>query len=120
MERLTIGRLAQLGGANLETVRYYERRGLLAKPPRTEAGYRQFPPDCPQRLRFIKRAQELGFTLDAVGELLTLRHDPEQNRADVHARTAKIEDIEQKIKTLAAMKSVLSGLIDCWCMGSLE
>ena len=63
MERLTIGRLAQLGGVNLETVRYYERRGLLAKPPRTEAGYRQFPPDSPQRLRFIKRAQELGFRI---------------------------------------------------------
>ena len=130
MERLTIGRLAQLGGVNLETVRYYERRGLLAKPPRTEAGYRQFPPDSPQRLRFIKRAQELGFTLDDVGELLTLRHDPEQNRADVHARAAaKIENIEQKIKTLSAMRSVLSGLIercehcaseDCPILASLE
>lgn len=53
MERLTIGRLAQLGGVNLETIRYYERRGLLAKPPRTEAGYRQFLPDTAQRLRFI-------------------------------------------------------------------
>ena len=130
MERLTIGRLAQLGGVNLETVRYYERRGLLAKPPRTEAGYRQFPPDSPQRLRFIKRAQGLGFTLDEVGELLTLRHDPEQNRADVHARAAaKIENIEQKIKTLSAMRSVLSGLIercehcaseDCPILASLE
>ncbi len=130
MERLTIGRLAQLGGVNLETVRYYERRGLLAKPPRTEAGYRQFPPDSPQRLRFIKRAQELGFPLDEVGELLTLRHDPEQNRADVHARAAaKVENIEQKIETLAAMKSVLSGLIerceqcgsdDCPILASLE
>jgi len=130
MERLTIGRLAQLGGVNLETVRYYERRGLLAKPPRTEAGYRQFPPDSPQRLRFIKRAQELGFTLDEVGELLTLRHDPEQNRADVHARAAaKIENIEQKIKTLSAMRYVLSGLIercehcaseDCPILASLE
>jgi Cu(I)-responsive transcriptional regulator len=130
MERLTIGRLAQLGGVNLETVRYYERRGLLAKPPRTEAGYRQFPPDSPQRLRFIKRAKELGFTLDEVGEFLTLRPDPEQNRADVHARaTAKIENIEQEIKTLAAMKSVLSGLIercehcaseDCPILASLE
>lgn len=96
MKRLTIGRLAQLGGVNLATVRYYERRGLLAKPPRTEAGYRRFPPDSPQRLRFIKRAQELGFTL---GELLTLRHDPEQNRADVHARAAtKIEISSRRLK----------------------
>ena len=61
MKKLTIGGLARLGGVNLETVRYYERRGLLPKPPRTQAaGYRQFPPDTAERLRFIKRAQELG------------------------------------------------------------
>jgi MerR family mercuric resistance operon transcriptional regulator len=115
---------------NLETVRYYERRGLLARPPRTEAGYRQFSPDTAQRLRFIKRAQELGFTLDEVRELLALRHDSQQNRADVHTRaTAKITDIERKIESLTAMKSVLSGLIercqqcgsdDCPILASLE
>src|SRR5260370_36661217 len=83
MERLTIGHLAQLGGVNLETIRYYERRGLIPKPGRTAAGYRQFPPDAARRLRFIKRAQELGFSLDEVRELLSLGAAPRQNRAHI-------------------------------------
>lgn len=112
-EKLTIGGLARLGGVNLETVRYYERRGLLPKPPRTQAGYRQFPPDTAHRLRFIKRAQELGFSLDEVQELLALRVEPQQNCVDVRSRAkAKIADIEQKIKTLAAMKHILRGLVE--------
>ncbi len=122
MQRLTISRLAQLGGVNLETVRYYERRGLLPKPPRTQAGYRQFSPDTAQRLRFIKRAQELGFSLEEVGELLALRIEPEQNRADIRARAeAKIADIEGKMKALTAMKNTLRGLIEqCEQCGSAE
>lgn len=130
MEKLTTSRLAQLGGVNVETIRYYERRGLLLKPPRTEAGYRQFSPDAAQRLRFIKRAQELGFTLDEVGELLDLRHDPQQNRNDVRTRAIeKIADVERKMETLAAMKSVLQtlterceqcGTDDCPILASLE
>lgn len=113
MQRLTISRLAQLGGVNLETVRYYERRGLLPKPPRTQAGYRQFPAETAERLRFIKRAQELGFSLEEVSELLALQIEPEQNRADIRARAeAKIADIEGKMKTLAAMKSTLRGLVE--------
>jgi MerR family copper efflux transcriptional regulator len=112
MEKLTIGGLARLGGVNLETVRYYERRGLLPKPPRTQAGYRQFPPDTAQRLRFIKRAQELGFSLDEVQELLALRVEP-QKCVDVRSRAkTKIADIEQKINTLAAMKHILRGLVE--------
>ena len=113
MEKLTTGRVAQLGGVNLETIRYYERRGLLQKPPRTEAGYRQFSPETAQRLRFIKRAKELGFSLDEIGELLTLRVQPKQKRGDVRTRAeAKIADIENKIETLAAMKTVLRNLVD--------
>jgi MerR family mercuric resistance operon transcriptional regulator len=112
-QKLTISRLARLGGVNLETVRYYERRGLLPKPPRTQAGYRQFSPEAAQRLRFIKRAQELGFSLDEIRELLALRVEPRQNRADIRARMhSKIADIEQKMKTLAAMKIVLCGLVE--------
>lgn len=130
MERLTTSRLAQLAGVNLETIRYYERRGLLTKPPRTAAGYRQFSPDTGQRLHFIKRAQELGFTLDEVGELLALRHDPQHNRDDVHTRAMKkIADIERKMQALAAMRSVLLSLTerceqcgsdDCPILASLE
>src|SRR6266704_5758297 len=101
MQRLTISRLARLGGVNLETVRYYERRGLLPKPPRTQSGYRQFSPETAQRLRFIKRAKELGFSLDEIGELLELRVQPKQKRGDVRSRAeAKIADIESKIETL--------------------
>jgi len=113
MEKLTTGRVAQLGGVSLETIRYYERRGLLQKPPRTDAGYRQFSPETVHRLRFIKRAKELGFSLDEIGELLALRIQPKQKRGDVRTRAeAKIADIESKIETLAAMKTVLRGLVD--------
>jgi len=112
-KKLKIGELARLGGVNLETVRYYERKGLLPKPPRSEAGYRQFSPESESRLRFIKRAQELGFSLAEVLELLTLRVDPQQNCIDVRSRAkAKIADIEQKIETLAAMKDILCVLVE--------
>lgn len=110
-ERLTISRLARLGGVNLETVRYYEREGLIPKPPRTRAGYRVFPKDAARRLRFIKRAQELGFSLTEIRELLSLR--PSTGRPKAHARAqAKIVDIDQKIATLQAMKKVLGSLLD--------
>jgi len=113
MERLTIGHLAQLGGVNLETIRYYERRGLIPKPGRTAAGYRQFPPDAARRLRFIKRAQELGFSLDEVRELLALGADPRQNRATIRARAhVKLDDINRKIAALTAMKETLHELVN--------
>lgn len=113
MESLTIGRLAREGGVNLETIRYYEREGLLPKPPRTAAGYRMFPIDAARRLRFIKRAQELGFSLNEIRELLSLRMKPGVKRADIRARAdAKIADIEQKIRTLERMKAALRGLTE--------
>ncbi len=67
---LTIGRLAQLGGVNLETIRYYEQEGLLPRPPRTRSGYRIFPTDPVRRLRFIKRARKLGFSLTEIENCL--------------------------------------------------
>ncbi len=110
-ERLTIGRLARVGGINLETIRYYEREGLLPRPPRTRAGYRVFPTDAARRLRFIKRAQGLGFSLKEIRELLTLRVKPGTKRDQIQARAeAKIVDIDQKIETLTAMKRALSQL----------
>jgi Hg(II)-responsive transcriptional regulator len=109
--RLTIGRLAQLSGVHFETVRYYEREGLIPKPPRTRAGYRVFPQDAVRRLRFIKKAQELGFSLTEIRELLRLR--PGTDRPKMRARAqAKIADIEQKIQTLHAMKKLLGTLIN--------
>ena len=84
---LTIGRLAQEVGINLETVRFYERRGLLRKPPRGASGYRLFPADAARRLKFIKRAQELGFSLHEIRELLALRMSPRTKSKKVRSRT---------------------------------
>jgi len=76
MEALTRGELAQQGRVNSETIRYYERRGLLPRPPRTPSGYRVFSSDAVRRVRFIKRAQGLGFSLKEIKALLALRVDP--------------------------------------------
>jgi MerR family transcriptional regulator, copper efflux regulator len=111
MRTLTIGRLAKLGGVNVETVRYYERKGLLTTPPRTPAGYRVFPNDAARRLQFIKRAKQLGFSLNEIRELLSLRRKPGTNQSHIRARAkAKIADIELKIHGLKAMKGALTKL----------
>jgi len=111
MGALTIGRLARLGGVNLETIRYYEREGLLQEPPRTQAGYRLFPSETVRRLRFIKRAQGLGFSLGEIRELLALRMKPGTRREHIRERAqAKIANIEQKIQTLTSMKKTLRNL----------
>lgn len=116
MERLTIGGLAKQGAVNIETIRYYERQGLLPKPPRLQSGYRAFPLESVQRVRFIKRAQELGFSLKEIKELLALRIDPHSTSADVRKRAeAKIASIEGKIKTLSAMKKALMQLTATCC-----
>jgi len=109
MEALTTSNVAKRGGVNLETIRYYERRGLLPKPPRTPAGYRVFAPDAVRRLRFIKHAQELGFSLKEIKELLALRVQPRGSCGDVRRRAeAKIADIAEKVRRLRAMKRVLA------------
>jgi MerR family mercuric resistance operon transcriptional regulator len=111
MKSLTIGRLAKEAGVNLETVRYYERRGLLPKPPRTASGYRLFPSDATRRLKFIRRAQELGFSLKEIRELLSLRVSRSSTSKDIRARAhAKIADIEAKIKSLESIKKTLRNL----------
>lgn len=113
MEKLTMSRLARLGGVNLETIRYYERQGLLAKPPRTAAGYRVFPSETARRLRFIKRTQKLGFSLREIRDLLSLRIRPGTGRAHILARArAKIADVDQKIRSLQAIKQTLRSLTD--------
>jgi Cu(I)-responsive transcriptional regulator len=113
MSHLTTGGLARRGGVNLETIRYYERRGLLPKPPRTVSGYRAFAPDAVRSLRFVKRAQALGFSLKEIKELLSLRAAPRARSADVRAQVRrKIDDIERKLRSLAAMKKALLKLVD--------
>lgn len=122
MPSLTIKQTAQRAGVGVETLRFYEREGLVPEPPRTSSGYRQYPPETIRRIRFIKRAQSLGFTLPEVRELLTLTVLPGATAADVRARaTQKIADIELKITTLERMKSALQRVTQaCHGAGPLE
>ena len=94
MEKLTIGQLAKRANVNLETIRYYERRGLIPEPPRSESGYRMYSRDAVARTEFIKRAQALGFSLREISEIFALRMEPETTCGDMKAKVeAKIEDI---------------------------
>lgn len=108
MAGLTTGQLAEAAGVNLESIRFYEGEGLLPKPPRTRSGYRLFPEDAVRRIRSIKRAQELGFSLKEVKELLSIRLDPERTCDDVaHQVDSKLCDIDRKIASLKAMRRAL-------------
>ena len=108
---LTTSQLANSAGVNVETLRYYERRGLLPEPPRRASGYRQYSQDDVARLQFIKRAKELGFTLQEVQELLNLRVDPDTPCAMVKRRAdLKIIDIEAKLQSLKRIKKALNKL----------
>lgn len=111
-ETLRTGEVAAQAGVNVQTLRYYERRGLLEEPERRQSGYREYPRDAVQLIRFIKHAQELGFTLNEIEELLRLRGDQKATCSEVRATAqAKIEDIEQKIRSLHAMKRALGVLV---------
>ncbi|MBI2897941.1 MAG: heavy metal-responsive transcriptional regulator [Deltaproteobacteria bacterium] len=111
MESMTIGQVANAAGVGVETVRFYEREGLLAKPPRRPSGYRQYPPVAVRRIRFIKRAKDLGFTLGEIRELLALRVDPRTTCGDVRDRAeAKIADIDGKLLALQRMRAALVDL----------
>ncbi|HRK30632.1 MAG TPA: MerR family DNA-binding protein [Tepidisphaeraceae bacterium] len=111
MNRLTSSDLARQGGINVESIRFYERERLLPKPPRTASGYRVFTTDDVRRVRFIKRAQELGFSLREIKELLALRFEPDTSCADVRERAeTKLSDIDQKIRDLKRMRKALARL----------
>jgi MerR family copper efflux transcriptional regulator len=108
MNPLTIGQVAKESGVGVETIRFYEREGLIAKPPRRPSGYRQYDREVIRRIRFIQRGKELGFSLREIAELLSLRLARGRSCADVKARaTAKIEDIESKVAVLERMKEAL-------------
>jgi len=112
-QALKIGQLAQRAAVNLQTIRYYEREGLLPEPPRLSSGYRLYTDSMVRRIRFIKRAQEIGFSLAEIRELLSLRADGRRERNEVRAiAQAKIADIEDKMRTLKAMKTVLNRLTE--------
>ena len=111
MESLSIGQLAKKAKVNIQTVRYYERRGLIPEPPRRESGYRQYSQADLDRLKFIRHGKELGFSLKEISELFSLRVDPNTTCLEVKRRTeAKIADVEEKIQTLLKIKEALTHL----------
>ena len=120
MDRLTIGEVAKQAHVRIETLRYYERTGLVASPPRSGSNYRLYPQETVRRVQFIKRAQQLGFSLKEITELLALRATPQTPCADIRTRTlAKITAIEEKIRVLHAMKHALTQLVAA-CPGQGE
>jgi len=106
---LTIGPLARAAGVNIETIRYYQRIGLIGEPVKPAQGYRRYPAATVERIRFIKRAQELGFSLNEITDLLSL-NDRDCNEARAMAEH-KQELIQQRIDDLSAMQRELTKLI---------
>jgi DNA-binding transcriptional MerR regulator len=115
---LRSGELAEAAGVNLQTLRYYERRGLLAEPQRSPGGHRLYPPDSLTMLRVIKTAQRLGFTLEEVAELVDLGQHRHGRKPDTGLQTraaAKLAEIEAKIADLQVIASTLRTAIDAGC-----
>jgi len=113
---------AREAGVNTQTLRYYERRGLLPKPPRRGSGYREYSDDAVRIVRFIKRAQELGFSLDEIEQLVRLRGVRRGERHRVRAiAERKIEEIDRKIAHLQSMRGALEQLVEsCHRGGAAE
>ena len=113
--QLTIGGLAKLAGVNLETIRFYQRRGLIAQPPKPLGGIRRYTQPHVQRIRFIKQVQALGFSLDEVSELLALddgQHCHEAERLGV----SKLADVRERMTQLGRIEKALAELVDrCHC-----
>ena len=117
MDGLTIGRVARDAGLAIDTVRFYEREGLLNRPARTAAGYRHYSSDAVSRLRFIRQAKELGFSLSEIKELLALRVTPGKSCSDVRAHADhKIADVDRRIASLKRMRGALVKLASA-CSG---
>lgn len=113
MTTLSIGQLAREAGVGVETVRFYEREGLLAEPERRPSGYRRYELAAADTLRFIRRAKQLGFTLREIKELLSLRLDAGASRAKVRSLAlVRLSDIDARIADLKRMRSSLQHLVD--------
>ncbi len=113
MNGLTIGKMAKMAGVSNDTVRFYERTGLIEPAGRTESNYRLYHAEDAARLRFIKRAKELGFSLSEIKDLLALSRNPHATKADVKARTEeKAAKIRQKISDLEKILQALEQLND--------
>lgn len=115
MKTLTIGKVAKQAQVRPETIRYYERQGLLDDPPRSDGGFRLYTEETVRRIRFIRHAKQLGFTLREIRELLAFRDDPNMDCAEVCDRAErKIADINRRIEELTRIREVLEGLV-CTC-----
>lgn len=109
---MTIGTLAEAAGVTVPTVRYYERRGIIEEPPRTAAGYRQYDEGTVRRIRFVRQAQDLGFTLDEIEQFLSLRvDDPACAGVVEQAARVRLERVESKIMELERLRRVLERLV---------
>lgn len=116
-QQMTIGRLAKAAGVAIDTVRYYERAGLMPEPPRRPSGYRSYGAEHLQRLRFIIRAKSLGFSLDEVTELLSLSGQRASGVAGVRATaSARLAELDGRIAELQKVRSALAELVEC-CPG---
>jgi MerR family copper efflux transcriptional regulator len=109
---MTIGQAARRAGVGIETIRYYERRGLLVETPKSASGYRDFDDAAVERILFIRRAKELGFTLTEIKELLNLRVDSDRNCDDVRIiAEEKMRDIGERIRSLHRIELALRRLV---------
>ena len=128
---MKIGSVAEAAGVEVSTVRYYERRGLLAEPPRAASGYRQYDETVIDRIRFVRQAQDLGFTLEEIEELLALRvEDPSSCGVVEEATRAKLRSVDSKIREFRRLRGVLARLVrsceakeateECPVLGMLE
>lgn len=112
MDHLSIGELARRASVNIETIRYYERRGLIAEPPRNKSGHRQYSEEAVKRTEFIRRCQALGFSLNEIQEILELRVTPASTCAEMKSRvTEKLNDVDKKLNELARIRDALARLL---------
>lgn len=109
---LTIGKLAAATGVNVETIRYYERAGLLAPPARTDGNYRSYRDGDVARLRFVRRTRDLGFSLEQVRALLSISGQGERDCGDVDAIASEhLAEVDRKIADLTALRHELAGAV---------
>ncbi len=113
MTHLPIGKVARLSGVSIDTIRFYERNGLIPDPPRRESGYRDYPEETVFRLKFIKNAKEIGFTLAEIRELLGLRTTKKTNCESVQKMAEeKIRVVKEKIRNLEGIQVALEKLLE--------
>ena len=120
MSALTIGKLARATGTTVETIRYYEKSGLIAAPARTDGNYRSYRPEDLERLRFVRRTRDLGFSLDEVRALLDMAEQRDRDCRTVDELANRhLEEIDRKIADLTMLKRELSGVISSCAGGTI-